>query len=217
MKALAYLRVRSKGQVEGDGFPRQRASIQKFATDNGYLVGGWFEEKDASGTVGGSDRKVWHEVQAEARETGSVIIIEKLDRLARDLMFQEIIIRDLRRHNVALISVAEPDLGSVDPPRTMMRQIIGSVAQYDKSQLVAKLKVGRDRKKQQTGRCEGVKPYGTLPGESAVVHQIATMARAGLGGTAIARALNQLGIQPRRARKWHPFTISGILEGIAKS
>ena len=46
-----------------------------------------------------------------------MVIIEKLDRLARDLMVQETIIADLRKHGFELVSVAEPDLMANDPTR----------------------------------------------------------------------------------------------------
>ncbi len=89
------------------------------------------------------------------------IIIEKLDRLARDLMVQEATIADLQKHGFTLISVAEPDLMATDPTRILMRQLMGAVAQYDKSQIVLKLRDARQRMKAATGRCEGRKPYGT--------------------------------------------------------
>jgi DNA invertase Pin-like site-specific DNA recombinase len=38
------------------------------------------------------------------------VIIEKLDRLACDLMVQETIIADLRKNGFELVSAAEPDL-----------------------------------------------------------------------------------------------------------
>lgn len=38
------------------------------------------------------------------------IVIERLDRPARDLMVQETIIADLQKNGFDLISVAEPDL-----------------------------------------------------------------------------------------------------------
>jgi hypothetical protein len=43
------------------------------------------------------------------------VIIEKLDRLASDLMVQETIIADLRKQGFELVSVAEPDLMANDP------------------------------------------------------------------------------------------------------
>jgi hypothetical protein len=39
----------------------------------------------------------------------------------------------------------------------MIRQILGSVSQFEKAMLVAKLKGARDRKKAVTGKCGGRK------------------------------------------------------------
>src|SRR5690349_23102280 len=98
-----------------------------------------------------------------------VVIIEKLDRLARDLMVQESIIADLRKHSFELVSVAEPDLMANDPTRILVRQMMGAVAEYEKSQIVLKLRGARMRKKAATGRCEGRKPFGFFEGEVEVL------------------------------------------------
>ena len=50
-----------------------------------------------------------------------LVLVEKLDRLARDLMVQETIIGDLRKNGFDLISVMEPDLLQDDPSRKLMR------------------------------------------------------------------------------------------------
>ena len=51
---------------------------------------------------------------------------------------------------------------SSDPSRVMMRQIAGAFHQYEKARLVAKLKVARDRKKLQVGKCEGRKSWAEI-------------------------------------------------------
>ena len=79
------------------------------------------------------------------------MIIEKLDRLARDLMVQETIIADLRKNGFELVSVAEPDLMKNDPTRILVRQMMGAVAQYEKSQIVLKLRGARMRKRAKEG------------------------------------------------------------------
>src|ERR1043166_1687677 len=92
-----------------------------------------------------------------------LVLIEKLDRLARDLMVQETIIGDLRKHGFDLISLAEPDLLQDAPPRKLMRQIMGAVSEYEKTMIVLKLRGARQRMKAKTGHCEGAKPFGSLP------------------------------------------------------
>lgn len=211
MMAFAYLRVSGRGQVDGDGFPRQLAAIHQYAASNGIVVDRVFREKGVSGTVDGVDRPAWVEMIAAARAAGvQVIVIEKLDRLARDLMIQERILADLRSRGVTLISTAEPDLCSNDPTRTLLRQIMGAVAQYDKGTIIAKLRVARQRKREQDGRCEGAKRYGAHPGESAVLERIHAMHAAGARFQRIAEALNAEGLAPRRGARWHPYAVARI-------
>jgi hypothetical protein len=66
-------------------------------------------------------------------------------------MVQETAIADLRKNGFTLISVAEPDLMASDPTRVLMRQLMGAVPQYDKSQIVAKLRGARMQKAYQRG------------------------------------------------------------------
>jgi len=96
-------------------------------------------------------------------------MVERLDRLARDLMVQKTIAADLRKYGFELVSVAEPDLMATDPTRIRVRQMMGAVAQYEKSQIVLKLRGARLRKRVKEGRCEGRKPFGFDEGEAAAV------------------------------------------------
>jgi DNA invertase Pin-like site-specific DNA recombinase len=41
----------------------------------------------------------------------------------------------------------------------LVRQVLGAIAQFEKTSLVAKLKASRDRKKAATGKCEGRRSY----------------------------------------------------------
>jgi DNA invertase Pin-like site-specific DNA recombinase len=69
-----------------------------------------------------------------------------------------------------------------DPTRILVRQMMGAVAQYEKSQIVLKLRGARLRKRAKEGRCEGRKPYGFYAGEDAVFERLkALLAAAGEG------------------------------------
>lgn len=58
---------------------------------------------------------------------------------------------------------------------------MGAVAQYEKSQIVLKLRGARMRNRAKEGRCEGRKPYGFYEGEAAVLKRIETLRAEGLG------------------------------------
>ena len=103
-KALAYLRVSGLGQVKGDGFPRQTAAIAKYAKANGLAVLETFKDEGASGTIELADRlglaKLLDRIETNGVKT---VLIERADRLARDLMLSEVILGQFRDLNVTVI------------------------------------------------------------------------------------------------------------------
>lgn len=113
-----------------------------------------------SGTL--KDRPALTDLMLDLQENGhgiKTIIIERIDRLARDLMIQETILDDLGKNGVSILSATDGDLLEDDPTRKLVRQVLGAIAEYDKAMLVAKLRAARDRKKAKTGKCEGRKSY----------------------------------------------------------
>src|SRR6476646_2421227 len=127
IKAFAYLRVSGKGQVDGDGFPRQLAAIKAYAAKNDIKIVKAFQEKGVSGAKDLEDKPALSELMLALNGNGvKTVLIEKLDRLARDLMVQESIVADFKRNGFEIISVAERDLCSDDPSRKLIRQILGA-------------------------------------------------------------------------------------------
>lgn len=208
MNAFAYLRVSGMGQVDGDGFTRQSEAVTRYAAASGICIVQTFREEGVSGTKELENRPALLELLL-AIEDGDVqvVLIEKLDRLARDLMVQENILSDLRKRGVTVISVAEPDLCSDDPSRVMMRQIFGAIAQYEKSMIVLKLRGARQRKKAKEGRCEGSKPFGTVT----TITRIMELRGAGMAVDTIAETLNAEGLKSKTGGKWYGSSVRNVI------
>jgi DNA invertase Pin-like site-specific DNA recombinase len=171
-------------------------------------------EEGVSGTRESADGPAWSELMTALHANGAkVVIVERLDRLARDLMVQETIVGDLRKHGFELVSVAEPDLMATDPTRILVRQMMGAVAQYEKSQIVLKLHGARIRKRAKEGRCEGRKPYGFYEGESEALNRIEALRAESMGFDRIAAKLNEERVPTRTGRPWHGVVINRILTG----
>lgn len=212
MKAFAYIRVSSQGQLAGDGFDRQRKAISEYAAVAGITIVDWFEERGVSGTTESADRPAWSEMLLRLHSNGTkAVIVEKLDRLARDLMVQELTIANLRRDGFELVSVSEPDLMANDPGRVFFRQVMGAVAQLDKSNLVAKLAGARARKSARGEKAVGSYPFGHYPGEQETVDLMRQLRAEGLGFDRIAAEMNKRGVQTRRGAKWGGNTVNVIL------
>jgi len=140
-------------------------------------------------------------------------IVENATRLARDLYVQEAMLKDAIERDLTIISTTEDDLtNTTDPTRVMIRQILGAFSQFEKANIVAKLRHARETKKATEGRCEGRKPYGAYPGEAGTLERMkqihAEVAASAEHKTvqaifsAAAARLNEEGLKPREAAKW---------------
>ena len=168
-KAIAYLRVSSVGQVGGDGFPRQREAIERFARTRQLNVVDEFRDEGVSGTLSLLERPGLSLLVERVSGNGvRLILVEKADRLARDLVEGELILREFRRLGIRVVEVEGGQGltdGSDNPTGNLIRHVLGAVAEFEKSALVGKLRAARRRKREREGRCEGRKPFGDRWGE----------------------------------------------------
>lgn len=212
MNALAYLRVSGKGQEDGDGFDRQRIAIQRYADANGIVITAWFQDTQ-SGKDEWQERPGWSSMMARLNGTRTVIV-EKLDRVARAVLVQELILADLGKREVRLITSAGDDTSDESPERIMFRQLLAVFAAYERNTLTLKLRGARQRKKEETGRCEGRKPYGHRPGEAEVLESMRMLRNAGFSFARIAELINSKGHLTRGTKSKSPVEWRG--ETIAK-
>lgn len=198
-KAFAYLRVSTEGQIEKDGFPRQRQAVIAYAALHNIEIVRFFEEA-VSGADDAIDRPVFTELQNALDSNGvKLVLIEKLDRLARSVLVQETIIRCFKRASWELISINEPDLCSDDPEHNSMRQMMGVFAEYDRANITRRLRLARDRASKARGqRIEGRRRIGNHPAEQAALQRMRELQAQGLSFCAIAATLNAEGIKTRK-------------------
>lgn len=219
-KALAYLRVSGKGQINKGGFPRQRNTIRKYARAHGLEIVDEFRDEGVSGTKELEHRQGLAALLDYIESNGiQIVLIERADRLARDLMVGEVILGQFRELGVSVIAAdsgVDLTTGDDDPTRTLIRQVLGAVAQFEKSIIVLKLRAARERTKQKTGRCEGQKPYGYYEGEDRIIKRIKQLYRKRpgekrMGFRTIARQLDKEGIPTRSGAKWSDVVVKSIL------
>jgi DNA invertase Pin-like site-specific DNA recombinase len=217
-KAFAYVRVSSKGQVEGDGFTRQREAINRFAAASGIEIVA--EYADAfTGTS--ENREQFNEMIAAILANGvRAIVVENLTRLARMMAVQEQLATYLASKGIALYSadtgenITEAIMG--DPMKKAMVQMQGVFSELEKSTLVRKLRGARERIRAAEGRCEGIKPFGSLPGEETVLEALRGLARKPKGmprptWPAVADAANAAGLPTRSGRPWSSQMVRRIV------
>ncbi|HMA20699.1 MAG TPA: recombinase family protein, partial [Gemmatimonadaceae bacterium] len=166
--AVAYMRTSSPTNVgaDKDSEQRQRAAIEGFARSAGYVIGpdDWFYDASVRGADPVTERPGFAAMLARIAETDSrVVICESPDRFARDLIVQLTGHDHLKAAGITLIPASAPDFFTEDTPTAVLvRQVLGAIAQFEKANLVAKLKAARDRKRAQIGKCGGRKSLAEL-------------------------------------------------------
>ena len=213
---IHYGRVSGKGQVEGDGNIRQQKATQQFCDASGLVIAQWFFDAGVSGTIEGMARPELMDAVEYAIAQGCCgLVVERMDRIARDLMVQELFIRELKKHGLKLYSA---DQGFVDmtndtedPTRKLIRQLMGALAEWEKSVTVKKLKVARDRIKAEKGRCEGAKPYGHFLGEQHTLNVMRSMRYGGASFDSIASFLNGSEVKTRSGKSWNAGRVYEII------
>lgn len=206
-RIYGYMRVSGRGQVDGDGFHRQGEAIEAFmdeywAPGRGEpIVREFGREAGVSGTKDAEDRPLLAQCLVDWEDPEKrpyAVVVERLDRFARDLMVQECAIRDLRKLGIKVFSCdhgLEDMAGeTMEPSRVLIRQVFGAIAQYEKSVIVKKLHIARARVKAERGKCEGRKYFGEVDeGEKAARLRIISARQAGLSFRLVAAVVYEEG------------------------
>ena len=161
--AVAYLRTSSATNVgeDKDSHKRQWEAIAAYAKREGITI---HQPPFYDAAVQGADaidaRPGFAALLAFIGDNPDTrtILVEDARRFARDLIVQETGFRMLQERGIALIAVDSPSAFLEDTPTAdLIRQVLGAVAQFDKAATVAKLRGARERKRRETGKCEGRK------------------------------------------------------------
>jgi DNA invertase Pin-like site-specific DNA recombinase len=222
IKAYGYVRVSGRKQIDGHGFERQMDSINKLCKAEGYQIEKIFKEQ-ISGTNDETERPEFSSMCAEILSNGiRIVIVESLDRLAREYRIQEQLLIYLSSKGIDLIAANTGEnvtkAISDDPMKKALVQMQGVFAELDKSQTIRKLKKARDKIRNEKGKCEGPKRYGETKEEAAILKRVRYMRRRpknkGKPRTfqSIADQLNTEGIKTRQGKEWNAALIYNILK-----
>ena len=154
---------------DGDSKNRQKSSIMKWVKSNGYSVKGEYWDIE-SGKMDTMDRPEFMRMISDSERLGvKILVFSDQSRLSRDIIVQESTFRLLTSRGYSLISSENPNSFLEDSPTSnLIRQILGSFSEFDRSSTVSKLKKSRIRKREsnrekgivtrkRTGKCEGSK------------------------------------------------------------
>ncbi len=220
-KIFAYLRVSTPGQVDGCGFDRQEEACRTYAKKAGYGIAGVFREEGVSGAKDETERPAFQEMLTAILGNGvKTVIVESLDRLAREYRIQESLLIYLASKGVDLVSARTGENVTqaiqADPLKKALIQIQGVFSELEKNQLVRRLQKARDlRSTQAKRRVEGRKAYGETPEEQHIIERIRAMRRKngtpGMTLQGIADRLNSEGITTKDGKPWKATQVFNVV------
>ncbi len=185
------------------GIGRQRATVTAFAAERGYTVVGECADEDNAASRPGLGG-VFDAVKNAASRL--IVLIDRAERLAEDPVEQEAIVGviEARGGQVESVKNAEPVEGAED-----IRRAVAYAERLRAATLGGKLSAARKRHGSRGGR----PPYGSKPGEEAIVALIHRLAREReWRGYRIARKLNEMGHRTRKGTLWSGPMVAKILD-----
>lgn len=224
-RVCGYIRVSTERQVdEGYGLDVQERTLRTWARREGHRLTRVVREEGVSGTL--DDRPGLAEVLGTLRDKEAVgVVVPRLDRLARDLIVQESLLAEFWRGGWDVWSATPSEAHYLkddpeDPSRTLIRQVLGAVSQYERAMIRLRLASGRRRKGDTGGYAYGAPPLGYRAvdkalvkdtGEQRVLRRMRALDKEGLSLRQIGDTLLAEGLHPKRGERWHPTTVARAL------
>lgn len=224
-RAVIYVRISELTDATTSP-ERQLADCQAYAEGRDWEVSDTFEDLDISGTKDLSKRAgLASALDVVKRGDADVLIVAKLDRLARSLVTFSAVVADLQEHGAVLVSVAEGlDFGS--PGGRMVANVLATFAQFESESIGARVASAKRHLSEQGKWPGGRRPFGwepvehesgkgyvlaLHPEEGPILHKMAEAVLSGEPVNAVAADLNRRGITTAIGKDWVGETVRKAL------
>ncbi len=228
LRVALYCRVSTEEQREGQTIDSQIRELEKFVAEKDWTTTGTYKDDGWSGAVLARP-ELDHLRDDASRGLFDIVLINDVDRLARDVTHLGVIKRDLERLGVRTVFRKLP--GEQSPTQNLLVNILGSFAEFEKELIADRTRRGKRHKVEVRKQFLGsIPPYGfryvsrsrsasgegqleILAKEAATVRAMyGWVADEGLSAQRVLRRLNDLKLPPRKgARKWAKSSVLRIL------
>jgi site-specific DNA recombinase len=222
-----YARVSSEEQKEGQTIDSQIAELQRHASERSWIVAGIYKDDGWSGGL--LARPELDRLRDDASKAlFDAVLVNDVDRLARDVTHLGVIKRSLERSGIALIFRKLP--AETSPMRNLMVNILGSFAEFERELIADRTRRGRRHKAEVRKQFIGcLPPYGydyidrssnhgegilRVNQEEALVvkRMYSWVDKERLSARGVVQRLNQTGLRPRKgAPQWAKSSVVRIL------
>jgi DNA invertase Pin-like site-specific DNA recombinase len=222
MVIIGYLRVSTKGQGEsGLGLEAQQAAIEAYARQHSAKIAFLYVEVESGKRA---DRPELAKALAHAKRSKAVLVVAKLDRLARNVEF------------LARVLNAGTDFVACDNPAAnrLTLHILAAVAEAEAKSISERTKAALAAYKARGGKlggqlpqCRNLTPEAIAKGRERsaqarakaaeeaytdLAPAMAKMKAEGLSLREIAGRLNDEGHTTRKGKPWNPVQVARVLE-----
>ena len=227
LRVAIYARVSTEEQRDGQTIDSQVAELEGQAEAKGWSITGIYKDAGWSGSIMARPELDRLRDDARARRFQAVLIND-VDRLARDVTHLGVIKRDLEKNNVRVIFRKLPS--ETSPISNLMVNILGSFAEFERELIVDRTRRGRrhkvEHRKQYLGsntaygyryrRMDRVNGNAGLlevePYEAGVVRQMfAWVDTEWLSASRVTRRLNERQVPTRKGAPWGNSSVLRIL------
>ncbi len=236
-KGILYARFSPRRNAdECESIEAQFDFCRTYCKENNVEIVGEFADRALSGAD--EDRpELWAAIAA--LERGYVLVVYRLDRLARSVYLSDIIERTVHKRKATFLSIAGEGTWGFTDEDWLVRKILQTLAEYERKVIGARTKAAMLRH-QANGKLMGSIPrYGFMLDpkdkrkvlksqyEQVVINQIKRLDSKGLSLRQIASELADLKYKPRKVKrtfrgksvsvkgKWNPQTIRLILKRLS--
>jgi site-specific DNA recombinase len=228
LRVALYARVSTEEQREGQTIDSQVAELERHAQERGWSVIGVYKDEGWSGSL--LARPALDRLRDDtSKGLFNTVLINDVDRLARDVTHLGVIKRDLERHGQHVIFRKLPMENS--PTHNLLVNILGSFAEFERELIADRTRRGKRHKVEVRKEFLGsIPPYGFRyirkdrasgnggileinPEEAAVARQMYQwVSEEGLSARRVLDRLNQKRIPPRKGNsKWAKSSVLRIL------
>src|SRR2546423_8439059 len=143
LRAAIYARVSSEEQREGQTIDSQVAELERFAGEKGWVLAGIYKDEGWSGAL--LSRPALDRLRDDAaRKRFDLVLLNDVDRLARDVAHLGIVKRDLERSGLRVVFRKLPSDES--PTYNLMVNVLGSFAEFEHVMIADRTRRGRRHK-----------------------------------------------------------------------
>jgi site-specific DNA recombinase len=217
---VGYVRVSTDDQALSPD--AQRDALEKWCSDNERALIHVCEDRGVSGAADLEKRPGLLEAIAAIREhQAGVLLVFRLDRLSREVGKGAVIEKLVESEGARVLST--DGVGNdATPEGVLLKNMIRSVAQYERQIIALRTRVALQSKKNRGQRHNCHAPYGfcwssegaieEVDAEQQAIEKIRTLRERGTTIAGIAEHLNRRArTYPPRGSAWHPTTVYRIV------